>query len=81
MQGHYYCSSCDYRLTPEEYHQANARRGPGKGLICAIAAVAVLVLFLSLGAPNQPGSVLIGLIILMNYLGIDDLLPVAILCD
>ena len=46
-----------------------------------IAAVAVLVLFLSLGAPNQPGSVLIGLIILMNYLGIDDLLPVAILCE
>ena len=42
LQGHYYCSSCDYRLTPEEYHQANARRGPGKGLICAIAAVAVL---------------------------------------
>ena len=46
-----------------------------------VAAVAVLVLFLSLGAPNQPGSVLIGLIILMNYLNIDDLLPVAILCE
>ena len=31
--------------------------------------IAALVLFLSLGAPNQPGSILIGTLIIISYLG------------
>lgn len=42
---------------------------------------AFLVFFLSLGAPNQPGSILIGTTILLQYYGIqgDDLLTLAFL--
>ena len=36
-----------------------------------IAISAVLVFFLSLGAPNQPGSILIGMMILLQYHGIE----------
>ena len=43
--------------------------------------LAVLVLFLSLGAPNQPGSILIGILIIINYLKIPQMLPVAIYCE
>lgn len=43
--------------------------------------LAVLVLFLSLGAPNQPGSILIGVLIIINYLKIPQMLPVAIYCE
>lgn len=35
-----------------------------------IVVVSVIVLFLSLGAPNQPGSILIGILIIMQFLGI-----------
>ena len=40
--------------------------------------VALLILFLSLGAPNQPGSCLIGLLITLQYLEMTDLVCVAI---
>ena len=40
--------------------------------------VAVLILFLSLGAPNQPGSCLISLLITMQYVNMTDLVCVAI---
>lgn len=43
--------------------------------------LAVLVLFLSLGAPNQPGSILIGVLIIINFLNIPQMLPVAIYCE
>lgn len=43
--------------------------------------IGALVFFLSLGAPNQPGSCLIGMLIIMNYLNVPDLMPVAILCE
>ncbi len=37
-----------------------------------VAACAIIVLFLSFGAPNQPGSILIGSLIIMQYLGFKD---------
>ena len=43
--------------------------------------LAVLVFFLSLGAPNQPGSILIGVLIIINYMEIPQMLPVAIYCE
>lgn len=43
--------------------------------------LAALVLFLSLGAPNQPGSILIGVVIIINYLKIPQMIPVAIYCE
>ena len=43
--------------------------------------LAVLVFFLSLGAPNQPGSILIGVLIIINFLQIPQMLPVAIYCE
>ena len=43
-----------------------------------VLSIAVLVLFLSLGAPNQPGSSIIGLLIISNYLNAADMLPLAI---
>ena len=33
-----------------------------------IAVIALIVLFLSFGAPNQPGSILIGMLIILTYL-------------
>lgn len=38
-----------------------------------VALLAVLVVFLSIGAPNQPGSILIGTLILLQYIGIPDI--------
>lgn len=46
-----------------------------------IALVGALVLFLSLGAPNQPGSGVIGLGIILTYLNAEELLPVAICAE
>ena len=43
--------------------------------------IAMLVVFLSFGAPNQPGSILIGTIIIINYLNVPRLIPVAIYCE
>lgn len=43
--------------------------------------LAVLVIFLSIGAPNQPGSILIGMLIIIHYLNIPNILPVAIYCE
>lgn len=40
--------------------------------------LAVLVLFLSLGAPNQPGSILIGMLIITMYLNTPEVVCVAI---
>ncbi len=34
-----------------------------------VVFVAIIVLFLSLGAPNQPGSILIGILVIATYLG------------
>jgi Na+/H+-dicarboxylate symporter len=33
-----------------------------------VVVVALIVLFLSFGAPNQPGSILIGMLIILTYL-------------
>lgn len=53
--------------------------GPAVDLSPAsILVVAILILFLSLGAPNQPGSILIGSLIIISYLGSFEMLPAAI---
>ena len=39
-----------------------------------IIGIAVLVLLLSIGAPNQPGSILIGMLIITYYLQANDLI-------
>ena len=36
-----------------------------------LTILAILVIFLSFGAPNQPGSILIGTIIILKYMGYD----------
>ena len=46
-----------------------------------IAAIAILVFFLSLGAPNQPGSCLIGVLIILTYMNAQNLIPLAIICE
>lgn len=46
-----------------------------------IIAIGVLVLFLSLGAPNQPGTCVIGLAIIITYLNTPTLLPLAICAE
>ena len=46
-----------------------------------IIGIAVLVLFLSIGAPNQPGSILIGMLIIAFYLQENDLIIVAIYAE
>ncbi|MBQ4424551.1 MAG: cation:dicarboxylase symporter family transporter [Lachnospiraceae bacterium] len=43
--------------------------------------IMVLVFFLSLGAPNQPGSILIGMVILLNYMNAFELYSLAIICE
>ena len=43
-----------------------------------IVSIALLVLFLELGAPNQPGSILIGSLIIITYLNLPDMLRMAI---
>lgn len=46
-----------------------------------IIGIAVLVLFLSIGAPNQPGSILIGMLIITFYLQANELILVAIYAE
>lgn len=46
-----------------------------------IIGIAVLVLFLSIGAPNQPGSILIGMLIITFYLQAKELVLVAIYAE
>ena len=46
-----------------------------------IIGIAVLVLFLSIGAPNQPGSILIGMLIITFYLQANELILIAIYAE
>lgn len=43
-----------------------------------LIGLGIIVLFLSLGAPNQPGSILIGMLIILSYLTTNDLVCMAI---
>lgn len=43
-----------------------------------VLAIAVLVLILELGAPNQPGSILVGTLIIITYLNLPTMLRMAI---
>lgn len=43
-----------------------------------IAVVAIIVMFLSFGAPNQPGSILIGMLIILAYLNSDAAVSLAL---
>lgn len=43
-----------------------------------IIVIAIMVIFLSFGAPNQPGSILIGTLIIALFLKADDLIPTAV---
>ena len=43
--------------------------------------IGILVFFLSLGAPNQPGSVLIGLLIVFNFMQANTLIPNAFIAE
>ena len=43
-----------------------------------ILVIMVLVVFLSMGAPNQPGSILIGMLIIINFLEAYEMIAVAI---
>ena len=43
-----------------------------------VISIGIIVLFLSLGAPNQPGSVLIGTLIIALFLKADALIPIAL---
>lgn len=44
----------------------------------SIVAIAALVMFLELGAPNQPGGILVGTLIIITYINVPDLLRMAI---
>lgn len=46
-----------------------------------IIGIAVLVLFLSMGAPNQPGSCLIGILIIFYHMNAFSLIPLAIFTE
>lgn len=46
-----------------------------------IVGIAVLILFLSLGAPNQPGSIVIGMLIITFFLQADELISIAIFAE
>ncbi len=43
-----------------------------------IGIVALIVLFLSFGAPNQPGSILIGMLVILTYLNSDSIISLAL---
>ena len=43
-----------------------------------IAVIALIVMFLSFGAPNQPGSILIGMLIILAYLHSDSVVSLAL---
>ena len=46
-----------------------------------IIEIAIIILFLSLGAPNQPGSIVIGILIITFFLQADELIAVAIYAE
>ncbi len=46
-----------------------------------IVGIAFLILFLSVGAPNQPGSIMIGILIITMYLKADKLIIIAIFSE
>lgn len=46
-----------------------------------VLVIAILVVFLSFGAPNQPGSILIGMLIITMYLRADMLTSIAIYAE
>ena len=46
-----------------------------------IIGIAFLILFLSVGAPNQPGSIMIGILIITLYLKADELILIAIFAE
>ena len=46
-----------------------------------ILGIAFLILFLSVGAPNQPGSIMIGILIITLYLKADELIIIAIFAE
>ena len=46
-----------------------------------IIGIAFLILFLSVGAPNQPGSIMIGILIITLYLKADELIIIAIFAE
>ena len=46
-----------------------------------IGSIGVLVLFLSLGAPNQPGSCLIGMLIIFYHMDAPQLMPLALFTE
>ena len=43
-----------------------------------VIVIGIVVFFLSLGAPNQPGSILIGLLVIISYLHISQIVSLAI---
>lgn len=43
-----------------------------------VAVIAIIVMFLSFGAPNQPGSILIGMLIILTYLNSDAAVALAL---
>ena len=43
-----------------------------------VAVVAFIVVFLSCGAPNQPGSILIGMLVILTYLQSDTSIALAL---
>ncbi len=46
--------------------------------ITKFIGMGIIIFFLSLGAPNQPGSILIGMLIILSYLTTTDLVCIAI---
>ncbi len=46
-----------------------------------IAVIGILILFISMGAPNQPGGIMIAMVIIFNYMATPELLPIAICCE
>ncbi len=43
-----------------------------------VAVIALIVMFLSCGAPNQPGSILIGMLVVLTYLNSDTAISLAL---
>lgn len=50
-------------------------------ILLDILTIAFMLFFLSLGAPNQPGSFLIAMVIILSYMQAQELYPLAILCE
>lgn len=46
-----------------------------------IAVIGVVIFFLSLGAPNQPGSTLIGMLVVISYMQAPDAISIAIFSE